>query len=196
VLSLGHLSLHKQRKGRSRPEGGRKPLILFLLLLPVSQMPTGKSKQMLSLPFGERVTFLCLCKEKITKRKHTLPTRLPRCALQVHSASRIFRRYIPVSSKNDVRPARRPVRGLVCQLRRCGRGPGRAKALEQRQKQRRMHPPEPRQSTPPIPSPTLCVREGNCNCNCKCKCKCGCNCNRIACRTEHRSAEVKGWQHP
>ena len=55
--------------------------------------------------------------------KHTLPTRLPRCALQVHSAGRIFRRYILVSSKNDVRPARRPVRGLVCQLRRCGRGP-------------------------------------------------------------------------
>ncbi len=36
VLSLGHLSLHKQRKVCSRAEGGRKPLILILILILVA----------------------------------------------------------------------------------------------------------------------------------------------------------------
>jgi hypothetical protein len=92
--------------------------------------------------------------------KHTLPTRLPRCALQVHCAAGIFRRDIPVSSKNDVHPCTPPLRGLVRQLRRCGRGPGGAKP--------RQHL-KPSNCTPPRPSPALCAREGEEQSNCQSK---------------------------
>ena len=115
-------------------------------------------EQELSLSFGERVTSLCLCKEKVTKRKHTLPPRPTRYARRVHSAAGIFRRDIPVSSKNDVlarfavesgavaarrlpvrrgeavlrlfppNPCTSPLRGLVRRLRRCGREPGKARS--------------------------------------------------------------------
>ena len=68
-------------------------------------------EQELSLSFGERVTSLCLCKEKVTKRKHTLPPRPTRYARRVHSAAGIFRRDIPVSSKNDVHPCTSPLTG-------------------------------------------------------------------------------------
>ena len=75
-------------------------------------------EQELSLSFGERVTSLCLCKEKVPKRrafptaewlvKHTLPPRPTRCARRVHSANGIFRHKILVVSKNDVHPCTSP----------------------------------------------------------------------------------------
>ena len=123
-------------------------------------MPKGKSKskQGLSLPFGERVTFLCLCKEKLTKRKHTLPTRPRRCASRVHSAAGIFRRDVPVSSKNDVHPCTSPLRGPVRRLRRCGRGPGGAKAGATATATATAEAEA--EATPPQPSPALRAREG------------------------------------
>jgi hypothetical protein len=57
-----------------------------------------------------------------------LPLRPARYADRVHSAGGIFRRDIPVSSKNDVHPCTSPLRGLVRRLRRCGRGPVKSKA--------------------------------------------------------------------
>ncbi len=155
VLSLRQVSLHRQRKVARAPLGARKPLLLKLLL----KGPKSKSERELSLPFGERVTFLCSCKEKLTKRKHALPAHPPRCALQVHCAAGIFRRDIPVSSKNDVlvrfavesgavaarrlpvrrgeavlrifppNPCTSPLRGLVRQLRCYGREPGKSKSI-------------------------------------------------------------------
>gem|GEM_PF-2365289 len=84
--------------------------------------------QELSLPCGERVTFLCLCKEKITKRKHTLSPRPRRYATRVHSAGRIFRRDIPVSSKNDAHPCAPPHAGSCLPAPSLRKGPGKAKA--------------------------------------------------------------------
>ena len=146
-------SLHKQRKVTRSPKGSES-----LCLCSRSngngngngnQDQDQDQDQGLSPAFGARAHLSLLVQRKVAQRKHTLPTRLPRCALQVHSAAGIFRRYILVSSKNDVRPARRPVRGLVCQLRRCGRGPV-GQGLEQRQRPKPRPKPKPK---PELPSP-------------------------------------------
>ncbi len=72
--------------------------------------------------------FSLLVQRTSNQKKHTLPPR-PRCsASRVHSAAGIFRRDIPVSSKNDVHPCTSPRWGLIRQLRRCGRGPDKARA--------------------------------------------------------------------
>ena len=144
-------SLHKQRKVTRSPKGSESLCLCFRLSLQPQPQSRSRSRAFARLRRASTPFFACAKKGGPKRRfstaewlvKHTLPTRLPRCALQVHSAGRIFRRYIPVSSKNDVRPARRPVRVLVCQLRRCGRGP-----VGQRLQ-------------------SNCNCNGNCNCNCK-----------------------------
>ena len=122
------------KKGGSRPFRGTKAFasagaVLLCLERPTQDQGQDQGQdQELSLPCGERVTFLCLCKEKLTKRKHTLPPRPRCCASRVHSAGRIFRRDVLVSSKNAAHPCASPRWGLVCQLRRCGREPGKSKS--------------------------------------------------------------------
>jgi len=74
----------------------------------------------------ERVTFLCLCKEKVTKRKHT-PSVAPGAARRVHGFRGVFRQDIPVLSKNARRPAARPA-GLIRESRR-NQGPRRSKSF-------------------------------------------------------------------
>jgi hypothetical protein len=64
----------------------------------------------------ERVTFLCLCKESVTQRKHT-PSAAPGAARRVHGFRGVFRQDILVLSKNARRPAARPA-GLVRETRR------------------------------------------------------------------------------
>ena len=98
------------------------------------EVPKGKSKskQGLSLPFGERVTFLCLCKEKITKRgAFQQPSGWSSTpCLRAHAATR--RGSTPPAGFFDTTSlswrkttcihARRPS-GSSHWLRRCGRGP-------------------------------------------------------------------------
>ena len=117
-----------------------------------------KQEQKLSLPFGERVTFLCLCKEKLTKRKHTLPPRPRRYATRVHSAGRIFRRDIPVPSKNDAHPCASPHSGscLPAPSLRKGTRHGNSNSNSNNQSQSQSQS----NGTPPWPSPCLWQREG------------------------------------
>jgi len=55
------------------------------------------------------VTFLCLCKRKVTKRKHTLPSRPLHAVQRVRFANGTFRRNIHVAAKSDGHRARRPL---------------------------------------------------------------------------------------
>ncbi|MBN8795565.1 MAG: hypothetical protein J0I22_07540 [Stenotrophomonas nitritireducens] len=75
MLSLGHVSLHEQRKVARSCEAGVKALLssfrlgFVLVLWPLSfvfEKPEQRLKrdQELSLPFEARVTSLCSCKEK------------------------------------------------------------------------------------------------------------------------------------
>jgi hypothetical protein len=57
-----------------------------------------------------------LCKEKITKRKHT-PSVAPGALRRVHGFRGVFRQDIRVLSKNARRPAARPL-GLIRETRR------------------------------------------------------------------------------
>ncbi len=138
-------SLHEQRKVTRSPSGERKLLILpWLLLVLLSLLENLKAEAKLKArakafapASHERATLtshstvekapLCLCKEKVAKRKHALPSRPTRCARRVHSAAGIFRHDIPVVSKNDVHPCTSPLRGLFRRLRRYGREPERQK---------------------------------------------------------------------
>ena len=110
-------SLHEQRKVTRSPSGERKLLTLPWLLLALLSLlekinADAKATSKASTPAArERVTFLCSCKEKVTKRKHALPPRPTRCARRVHSAAGIFRHDIPVVSKNDVHPCTSPLTG-------------------------------------------------------------------------------------
>ena len=118
-----------------------------------------EQEQELSLPFGERVTFLCLCKEKITKRKHTLPTRPRRCATRVHSASGIFRHDIPVVAKNDVHPCTSPF-GFFPLAPSLRKGPGESKSKATATATATAKARATAKATPPQPSPCLRQREG------------------------------------
>ena len=123
-------SLHKQRKVTRSPKGSES------LCLCSRSRSNGNGNgnqdqdqdQGLSPAFGARAHLSLLVQRKVAQRKHTLPTRLPRCALQVHSAGRIFRRYIPVSSKNDVHPCTSPRAGSCLPAPSLRKGPGRSKA--------------------------------------------------------------------
>ena len=130
------------------PLGARKLLLLLVLL-------EQQQGQELSLPFGERVTFLCLCKEKLTKRKHTLPPRPRRYATRVHSAGRIFRRDIPVPSKNDAHPCASPHAGSCLPAPSLRKEPGTATAKAK--------------ATAPLPGPPLAFGKGRGRSNRNCK---------------------------
>jgi len=108
--------------------------------------PSAREQTLTSHSAVEELFFAC-AKKRGPKRcfstaewlvKHTLPTRLPRCALQVHSAGRIFRRYIPVSSKNDVHPCTSPRTGSCLPAPSLRKGTGGSRAIEQRQRQRQL----------------------------------------------------------
>ncbi len=109
--------------------------------------PSAREHTLTSHSAVEELFFACAKKRGPKRRfstaewlvKHTLPTRLPRCALQVHSAGRIFRRYIPVSSKNDVHPCTSPRTGSCLPAPSLRKGPGGSRAIEQRQR------PKPKQ---------------------------------------------------
>gem|GEM_PF-1882118 len=182
VLSLGHLSLHKQRKVCSRAVGGRKPLTLIAAAAAAGVRTRARARATTRAftPLRGASYFSLLVQRKDNQKKisstaewlvkHTLPTRPPRFALQVHSAAGIFRRDIPVSSKNDAHPCAPPLRGPIRQLRRFGRGPASQKP-EQQQQQKSKPKPEPEHPSPTLPLPTakggsraaLCVgREQNC----------------------------------
>ena len=114
VLSLGYFSLHEQREVTRAPKGSESPCFCRCLgrCAGKKQQPRQKLESTAFAPaLQERATFLCSCKEKLAKRKHALPPRPTRCARRVHSAAGIFRRDIPVSSKNDVHPCTPPLSG-------------------------------------------------------------------------------------
>ena len=188
MLSLGHLSLHKQRKVCSRAVGGRKPLTLIAAAAAAEVRTRARATTRAFTPLRGASYFSLLVQRKDNQKKisstaewlvkHTLPTRPPRYALQVHSAAGIFRRDIPVSSKNDANPCAPPLRGPIRQLRRFGRGPASQKPEQQQQQQQQQKSkpkpepkPEPEHPSPTLPLPTakggsraaLCVaREQNC----------------------------------
>ena len=55
----------------------------------------------------ERVTFLCLCKEKVTKRKHT-PSVAPGASRRVHGFRGVFRQHIRVLVEKRAASCRAP----------------------------------------------------------------------------------------
>ncbi len=72
-------------------------------------------------PSGREPPFFARAKKRGPKKHAPASAPSVPTALRGHSAVGIFRRDIPVSSKNDARPARRPS-GFSRRLRRCGRG--------------------------------------------------------------------------
>ena len=116
------LCTSKERCARA-PKAGESSALALALALALAATAEARAFS----PLRGASYFSLLVQRKDNQKKHTLPPRPRRCATRVHSAGRIFRRYILAPSKNDVRPARRAVRGLGCQLRRCGRGPVRQK---------------------------------------------------------------------
>ncbi len=145
VLSLGHVSLHKQRKVCSRAGGGRKPLILILILVAVALAVAvavavaarARARARAFTPLRGASYFSLLVQRKDNQKrcfstaewlvKHTLPTRPPRCAARVHSASGIFRHDIPVVAKNDVHPCTSPF-GFFPLAPSLRKGPGKSKS--------------------------------------------------------------------
>lgn len=69
----------------------------------------------------ERFTFLCLCKEKMNKRKHT-PSTAPGAQRRVRVLRGVSGQHIPVLSGNVRPPVARPL-GLIRESRRDRRGP-------------------------------------------------------------------------
>ncbi len=175
MLSLGHLSLHKQRKVCSRAVGGRKPLILILIATAAAAkaiaiaiaIARARATTRAFSPLRGASYFSLLVQRKDNQKKssstaewlvkHTLPTRPPRFALQVHSAAGIFRRDIPVSSKNDAHPCAPPLRGPIHQPRRFGRGSTSRKPEQQQQK---IKAKARARARAPLPNPPLAYGKG------------------------------------
>ncbi len=164
----------------SRAEGGRKPLtltliavlllLLQLLLLELELEREQEQEQRLSLPFGERVTFLCLCKEKITKRKAPQQpngwSSTP--CLRAHAATR--RGSTPPPGFFDDTSLYRRKTTCVLHVAPFGvlsagcvaaEGARKSKALEQRQRQlqRQLQRPKPKQ-LPPSHTLPYALRKG------------------------------------
>ena len=126
-----------------------------------------QQEQELSLPFGERVTFLCLCKEKITKRgAFQQPSGWSSTpCLRAHAATR--RGSTPPAGFFDTTSlswrkttcihARRPS-GSSQWLRRCGRGPA-GQRPEPRQEQLQLQLQLQLQRLP-LPGPPLRFAQG------------------------------------
>ena len=78
-------------------------------------------------PAGSEPPFFA-CAKKPGAKKHALPPRPRRYAARVHSAGRIFRRDIPVSSKNDAHPCASPHAGSCLPAPSLRKGPGKSTA--------------------------------------------------------------------
>ena len=73
----------------------------------VQVSPGGISSLLCFARCRERVTFLCLCKEKVTKRKHT-PSVAPGAERRVHGLRRVFRQHIRVLVEKRAASCRAP----------------------------------------------------------------------------------------
>ena len=143
-VSLGYFSLHEQREVTRSCEAGAKALLSIFrfhawpLAWPfdyrVGTDVQGKPEQgreqdqRLSLSFGARATFLCSCKE--TWPKESTPCLRARRATRAGSTPPpgFFDETSLSRRKTTCIPARRPSRGLIRRLRRCGREPVKSKA--------------------------------------------------------------------
>ncbi len=167
VLSLGHVSLHKQRKVCSRAGGGRKPLILILVAVALAVAVAARARARAFTPLRGASYFSLLVQRKDNQKrcfstaewlvKHTLPTRPPRCAARVHSTSGIFRHDIPVVAKNDVHPCTSPF-GFFPLAPSLRKGPGKSKSKATATATATAMATA--KATPPQPSPCLRQREG------------------------------------
>ena len=169
VFLLVIFSLHKQRKVTRSPKGRESSCSCscFSRSRSRSRCRCQDQDQRLSPACGARAHLSLLVQRNMAQRgasstaewlvKHTLPPRPRRCATRVHSAGRIFRRDIHVSSKNDAHPCASPRSGSCLPAPSLRKGPGKSKAEEPKPKPKQKPKPKPklwsRSALTPTPLP-------------------------------------------